>query len=149
MTNTSALLAVVLALAVGTGAANAAEHEVKQLNSGAGGAFVFEPTILRIAVGDTVKFLATDRNHQVTTIRGGVPGQAQPFNSRRSEDFTFTFTVPGVYAYECTSHRSLGMVGLIVVGGDTSNLAAVKRIDLGAALANQRLAALTAQVEAR
>jgi pseudoazurin len=141
--------AVVLAISLAAGFAGAAEHEVRELNTGPGGAFVFEPMILRIAVGDTVKFLATDRNHQVTTIRGGLPGEAAAFNSRRNEDFAFTFTVPGVYAYECTSHRSLGMVGLIVVGADTSNLAAVKALDLGATLANQRLAALVAQAEQR
>jgi hypothetical protein len=38
------------------------------------------------------------------------------------------------------------MVGLIVVGNDTSNLDAVKKVDLNVPLANQRLTALIAQV---
>jgi pseudoazurin len=137
--------AAVLTLAASS-AASAAVVEVKQLNAGQGGTFVFEPGIIRINVGDFVKFTATDRNHQVTSVRGGIPTAAAAFSSRRNEDYILEFTVPGVYVYECTSHRSLGMVGLIVVGNDTSNLDAVKKVDLNVPLANQRLTALIAQV---
>ncbi len=138
------LAAASVLLAVG--AAQAATVEIKELNNGPGGTFVYDPGIVRINVGDVVKFIATDPNHSVTSIRGGIPGTAAGFASRRSVDYGLEFTVPGIYAYECTSHRSLGMVGLIIVGNDTSNLAAVQKLDLGAQLANQRLTALVAQI---
>ncbi|MBM3507667.1 MAG: pseudoazurin [Alphaproteobacteria bacterium] len=120
--------------------------EVKQLNAGREGTFVFEPGIVRINIGDFVKFAATDRNHQVTSVRGGIPAKAAAFNSRRNEDYILEFTVPGIYVYECTSHRSLGMIGIVIVGNDTSNLADVKKVDLNVPLANQRLTALVAQI---
>ncbi|MSP20312.1 MAG: pseudoazurin [Alphaproteobacteria bacterium] len=127
-------------------ATQAATFEVKEVNAGPGGNFVFDPGIVRINVGDVVKFIATDMNDSVNSIRGGIPAVAAGFASRRSVDYWLEFTVPGIYAYECTSHRSLGMVGLIIVGNDTSNLAAVQKLDLGAQLANQRLTALVAQI---
>ena len=140
------VLLTVLGLSLGAGVASAAVVEVKQSNAGTDGTFVFEPGIVRIAVGDFVKFTAADRNHQVTSVRGGIPIAAAAFNSRRSEDYILEFTVPGIYVYECTSHRGLGMVGIIVVGNDTSNLNAVKQVDLSVPLANQRLTALVAQI---
>ena len=37
------------------------------------------------------------------------------------EEFTYTFNVPGVYLYQCTPHKSMGMIGLVVVDGNTIN----------------------------
>ena len=39
----------------------AAEHEVHMLNKGETGTMVFEPALIRIAAGDTVKFVPTNR----------------------------------------------------------------------------------------
>ena len=44
---------------------------------------------------------------------------------RRELGQFFTFEVPGVYLYQCTPHKGLGMIALVVVGGDTSNKDAV------------------------
>jgi plastocyanin len=40
------------------------------LNRGESGTMVFEPAGLRIAPGDTVKFIATDRGHNAETVPG-------------------------------------------------------------------------------
>jgi pseudoazurin len=128
------------------GAAHAEDYRVGELNAGPGGAFVFDPAIVRLAVGDTVTFVAVDQFHQVTTVIGGIPAGAEPFRSERNMDYTQAFTVPGIYVYECTSHRSLGMVGIVIVGDDVSNLDAVRGLDLGAPLANERLAAMVAEI---
>lgn len=105
----------------------AADHEVKALNRGPGGAFVFDPPLLRVAPGDRVTFKAVDANHTVGTVRGMIPEGAQPFRSERSKDLTVTFTTPGIYGYECFVHiHSFGMTGVVVVGNDLSNLAAAK-----------------------
>jgi hypothetical protein len=37
-----------------------------------------------------------------------------------------TFSTPGIYLYQCSPHAAMGMIGLIIVGGDTSNMEAVK-----------------------
>ena len=42
---------------------SAANHEVRMLNSGAEGFMVFEPAVVKAAVGDTVTLKATDTAH--------------------------------------------------------------------------------------
>ncbi len=124
MKTTACILFAALGLAT---PAFAADHEVKALNRGPGGAFVFDPPLLRVAPGDRVTFKAVDANHTVGTVRGMIPAGAQPFKSERSKDLTVTFTTPGIYGYECFVHiHSFGMTGMVVVGNDLSNMAAAK-----------------------
>jgi plastocyanin len=62
-----------------TGLARAAEHEIKMLNKGAAGLFVFEPAFLRIAPGDAVHFRAVDKGHNAASIDGMMPEGAAPW----------------------------------------------------------------------
>lgn len=89
---------------------------------------VFEPSILYVAVGDSVQFLATDPSHNSASKRGMIPDGAAPWNGAVDEELTVTFTVPGIYGHICVPHYEWGMVGLIVVGNDLSNLNIVKKI---------------------
>ena len=41
----------------------------------------------------------------------------------------YEFTIPGIYAYWCTPHKSLGMIGFVVVGNNKSNLEMIKNIN--------------------
>ena len=34
----------------------------------------------------------------------------------------------GIYAYWCTPHKSMGMIGFVVVGNDKSNLEDIKKL---------------------
>ena len=102
--------------------ATAAEHQVQMLNRGTDGPMAFEPSFVKIAPGDTVRFLATDKGHHVLSIEGMSPNGAAPFKGKMNEDITVTFDQPGVYGFECKPHYGMGMVGLIVVG-DPVNLA--------------------------
>ena len=43
------------------------------------------------------------------------------FTSKLNKEYSFTFEIPGVYLYQCTPHKGLGMIALVVVGDDTSN----------------------------
>ena len=36
--------------------------------------------------------------------------------------------IPGIYAYWCTPHKSLGMIGFVIVGDDLANLDSIKSI---------------------
>ena len=36
-------------------------------------------------------------------------------------EYSFTFEIPGIYLYQCTPHKGVGMIALVVVGGDVSN----------------------------
>jgi pseudoazurin len=98
------------------GTALAAEVEVRMLNKGAAGMMVFEPALVTIAPGDSVKFVATDKSHNAETIKGMVPDGAKPFTGKMNEDVTVTFDQAGVYGVKCMPHYGMGMVSLIVVG---------------------------------
>jgi len=113
----SAMLAAAVALFLAGGAARAAEIEVKLLNKGSdGGAMVFEPALVKIAPGDTVKFLATDKGHNAETIKGMLPDGATAFQGKNGEDFAVKFDQEGVYGVKCLPHYGMGMVAMIVVG---------------------------------
>ena len=105
-----------VALLTLAGAAAAAEIEVKMLDKSAEGAMVFEPALLKIEPGDTVKFRAVNKGHNVETIKGMLPEGAKPFTGKINEELAITFDKPGVYGVKCLPHYGMGMVGLIVVG---------------------------------
>jgi pseudoazurin len=119
-----AIAAGALALTM-IGGAQAAEVEVKMLNHGAGGAYVFEPDLVRIQPGDSVHFVAADKGHDAASIDGMMPAGAKPFTGKISQDVTVKFDVPGAYGVKCQPHYAMGMVALVVVGTPT-NLDAAK-----------------------
>lgn len=109
----------------------AEEFQVLMLNASADDAQhtnVFAPDILRVQVGDTVTFIPSDDGHNTASKRGMLPEGAAPWNSPMDEEFSVTFTVEGVYGYVCLPHYEMGMVGLIVVGDDLSNLEEAKDV---------------------
>jgi pseudoazurin len=121
---TLATIAVLMSFA---GVAVAAEVEVKMLNKGTEGAMVFEPALVKIEPGDTVKFIAADKGHNVESIKGMLPADATPFVGKSGEDVAVTFDKPGAYGVKCLPHYGMGMVALIVVG-TPGNLAEAKAV---------------------
>ena len=103
-----------------------ASFEVKMLNQGQDGVMVFEPSLLKINVGDTVTFKATDAAHNSASIPGMIPNGASSWNGDLSKDISVTFDVPGVYGYQCTPHAMMAMVGVIQVDNNIENLDVVK-----------------------
>lgn len=104
------------AAVVVAGTVGAAEFEVKLLNKGEKGTMVFEPDLIFAAPGDTIRFVPTDKGHNVETIKGMIPEGAEPFKSKFNEEFTVTLDAEGVYGIKCTPHYAMGMVALIRVG---------------------------------
>lgn len=96
--------------------ASAELHEVEMLNRNEAGSMVYAPTYMKIAPGDTVKFLATRPGHNAASIDGMAPEGAEPFKSKINEEIEVTFTVPGIYGIKCTPHYAMGMVMVIQVG---------------------------------
>jgi pseudoazurin len=94
----------------------AAEVEVRMLNKGAEGLMVFEPSLIKIEPGDTVRFVASDKSHNAETIKGMLPEGATPFAGKMNEDVVVTFDNPGAYGIKCMPHYAMGMVALVVVG---------------------------------
>ena len=101
---------------------------IKMLNRLDKESMVFSEKIVKINVGDSVFWEATDKGHNVEFIKGGVPEGVEKFKSKLNEDVSYEFTIPGIYAYWCTPHKSLGMIGFVVVGNDKSNFDKIKEI---------------------
>jgi len=104
------------AVLMSAGWAAAAEVEVKMLNKGAEGLMVFEPALVKIEPGDTVKFVASDKSHNAESIKNMLPAGTAPFAGKMNEDVSVTFDKPGAYGVKCMPHYAMGMVALIVVG---------------------------------
>ena len=125
------LAAAAAAVLVLSGSARAAEVEVKLLNKGTDGVLmVFEPAFVKIAPGDTVKFVSTDKGHNAETIKGMLPEGATPFVGKNDEDIAVKFEQEGVYGVKCLPHYGMGMVAMVVVGtpGNVDQAKAVPQV---------------------
>jgi len=120
------LIAAAAALIASTAPSMAADHQIQLLNKGADGVMVFEPGFVKIAPGDTVTFVPTDKSHNVETYKGLIPEGATEFKSKPNEQYQAKFDVPGAYVVKCTPHAGMGMVALIEVGDKPANLGAIK-----------------------
>ena len=90
---------------------------------------VFSQEIVRINPGDTVFWKATDKGHNVQFIsKNGVPEGVEKFKSKIGKDAEYTFTTPGIYAYWCLPHKTMGMIGFVIVGDELSNLDSIKKV---------------------
>lgn len=106
----------------------AANKTVEMLNKQGKESMVFSEKIVRVNIGDEVLWKATDKGHNVEFIKKGVPEGVEKFKSKFNKDVEYKFTIPGIYAYWCTPHKTMGMIGFVVVGDDKSNLDAIKAI---------------------
>ena len=106
-------------------AAKAEDMTIDMLNKRDDGAkMVYSEDIARIDVGDTITWLPKSKGHNVHFI-AGPDGWELPNKSKNNKEVSITFDTPGVYLYQCTPHASMGMIALVVVGDDTSNLDAI------------------------
>lgn len=112
------------------GAAFAGNVDVEMLNKRDDGAkMVYSLDIVDVEVGDTVTWKPTAKGHNVEFIAG--PNSAKlPKKSKLNKVFTHEFEVPGIYLYQCTPHKSMGMIGLVVVGKNTNNKEAIAIVKL-------------------
>ena len=106
----------------------AADQTIEMLNKQGKESMVYSQKIVRVNVGDTVFWKSTDKGHNVEFIRGGVPEGVDKFKTKYNVDVEYKFTIPGVYAYWCTPHKNMGMIGFVVVGDDKSNIESIKKI---------------------
>tara|TARA_B100000945_G_scaffold307232_1_gene295456 strand:- start:468 stop:920 length:453 start_codon:yes stop_codon:yes gene_type:complete len=107
----------------------AADISVEMLNKrkSDNATMVYSEDISRINVGDTITWLPTTKGHNVHFL-AGPDGWDIPKKSKFNVEVSMTFDTPGVYFYQCTPHKSMGMIALVVVGGDTSNKDEIAKI---------------------
>ena len=125
----------------------AEDTTVEMLNKIEKRSMVFSQEIVRINSGDTVFWKSIDKGHNVEFIsKNGVPEGVQKFKSKIGKDTEYTFTIPGVYAYWCVPHKTMGMIGFVIVDDDLSNLDSIKKVKfLGKS--KKIAAALIAEIE--
>ena len=92
----------------------AAEHQIKMVNSGKDGIMAFEPGFIKVAKGDTVKFIKTDPSHNSASFF--TPKGAPAWMGKMDEEIVVKLDNEGVYMYQCDPHKSMAMVGVIQVG---------------------------------
>jgi pseudoazurin len=102
--------------------------EVEMLNKLNGEYMVYSKKIVKVNVGDTVFWKATDSSHNIEFIKGAVPEGVEAFKSKLNKDVSYKFKIPGIYAYWCTPHKSLGMIGFVIVGNDLSNKESISNV---------------------
>ena len=101
-------------------ASYAADMSIEMLNKdSSGNKMVYSQEIAKIDVGDTVTWLPTSKGHNVEIIAS--PNDMK-LKSKNGKEVKITFDTSGIYYYWCTPHKGMGMIGLVVVGNDLSNI---------------------------
>ena len=106
--------------------AHAENHTIDMLNKLGKEKMVYSKKVISIKVNDEVTWKSVDKGHNVEFI--GMPKGVSKFKSKISKDANFKFIKPGIYLYQCTPHKAMGMIGLVIVGDDKSNLDKIKKV---------------------
>ena len=114
-------LILLVLLSLWSGLAVAADTTIKMLNKLDNEYMVFSKKIVYISSGDIVFWRAADKGHNVEFVKGAVPTGVEAFKSKLNQDTEYKFSIPGIYAYWCTPHKTMGMIGFVIVGNDLSN----------------------------
>jgi plastocyanin len=116
--------AATVAGAAGAGAGTAAGQSTTEVAVGPDGSLVYDPETVNIAPGDTVHWVWESDNHNIVVDSqpegAGWEGTEGDANTLYNTDHEYehTFETEGTYSYYCQPHRTAGMVGEVVVGGD-------------------------------
>lgn len=89
--------------------------------------FQFKPTLLRVNVGQKVRFLNSRGQHSVISVKRMWPEGVPHINLTNLTAADITFNKAGVYGLTCKVHGRFGMVMLIAVGEELSNLKQVRK----------------------
>lgn len=83
---------------------------------------LFTPADITIQVDESVRWINTGGFHNVNGSTTTYPDNPEGFTSGAASGaawvFDHTFTIPGVYDYQCDPHVGFGMVGTVTVEGD-------------------------------
>ena len=106
---------------------NAETYNIDMLNKRDDGQkMVFSEDVLHVTMGDTVIWLPTSKGHNVEFVVGPDNAELPKKSSKVNKEFSFVFTEPGIYLYQCSPHKSMGMIAFVVVDNNTHNLEVVK-----------------------
>lgn len=78
--------------------------------------YLFDPIGLHVEPGTTVTFENAQGSHNSVSYADRIPDGAAEWSTTVGETAEHTFEEPGTYDYYCQPHKTLGMVGRVVVG---------------------------------
>ncbi len=102
--------------------------EIDMLNKLGKEKMVYSIKVAKIDLDDKIVWKSVSKGHNVEFI--GMPEGVKKFKSKINKDTEYVFKKTGIYLYQCTPHKAMGMIGIVVVGGDTSNLNKIKKVKL-------------------
>ena len=121
-----AILISTMFIALFSGHLMAASHQIDMLNKLGKERMIFSKKVISVEVNDDVLWKSVNKGHNVEFI--GMPEGVKKYKSKISKDANYKFEIPGIYLYQCTPHKAMGMIGIVVVGNDKSNLEKIKKI---------------------
>ena len=102
--------------------------EIQMLNKLGKEKMIYSTKVAKIDVNDKIVWKSVSKGHNVEFI--GMPKGIKKFKSKINKDAEYVFEKPGIYLYQCTPHKAMGMIGIVVVGGNVSNLKKIKKVKL-------------------
>jgi pseudoazurin len=105
------------------------EHTIKMLNVGPEGTMVFDPAVIKVSVGDTIHFKATDFAHNSVSVPNMIPNGATSWTGLLNEDISIQLDNEGIYVFQCDPHLMMAMIGVIQVG-DAVNYEEIKQTSI-------------------
>lgn len=102
--------------------------EIDMLNKLGKEKMVYSIKVAKIDLNDKIIWKHISKGHNVEFI--GMPKGVKKFKTKINKKAEYEFIKPGIYLYQCTPHKAMGMIGIVVVGGDKSNLEKIKKIKL-------------------
>ena len=120
-------LSIIISAGLFATSVHAADISIDMLNKDANGnRMVYSNEIAKIAIGDSITWLPATKGHNVEFV-AGPEGFDIPKKSKMNKEYVLKFDIPGIYLYQCTPHKGMGMIALVVVGEDTSNKDAIAK----------------------
>ena len=123
--NSSILILIISMLFISNNVV-AASYEIEMLNKLEKEKMLFSKKVIKIDINDEVLWKSNDKGHNVEFI--GMPDGALKYKSKHSKDAVYKFSKAGIYLYQCTPHKAMGMIGIVVVGNDKNNLEKIKKV---------------------
>ena len=102
--------------------------EIDMLNKLGKEKMVYSIKVAKIDLNDKIIWKHISKGHNVEFI--GMPKGVNKFKTKINKKAEYEFKKPGIYLYQCTPHKAMGMIGILVVGGDKSNLEKIKKAKL-------------------
>ena len=102
--------------------------EIDMLNKLGKEKMVYSIKVAKVDQNDKIIWKHVSKGHNVEFL--GMPKGVKKYKSKINKKAEYEFKIPGIYLYQCTPHKAMGMIGIVIVGGDKSNLEEIKKVKL-------------------